>query len=180
MEELYYVYTLSYPDGFTADYGTDLSGVVFYVGKGSKILGSFSQRLDDHEKEARSGGRGRKCDVIRSILAKGKIVGKSNIYNTASQDDALSKEMEFINGEYKTPYLTNIRQKRDIPRAERVQEERLPRKVDILVKDNNSEYALQRERLPKIRITNGLLDAMTYGSSDDVTNLIMEQLSSWE
>lgn len=37
-DEPYYVYELAYPQGFIDEEGNDLSGVAFYVGKGTVVM----------------------------------------------------------------------------------------------------------------------------------------------
>lgn len=56
----YYTYRYAYPQGFIHADGTDLSGVVFYVGKGT--VKRYNQRIDDHEAEARRG-----CSILCGI-----------------------------------------------------------------------------------------------------------------
>lgn len=69
----YYVYTYAYPDG-----------KVFYVGKG------HGNRIDHHEREAKSGVDSEKCAIIRQIWADGKQVLKKKIYENLSEEDAFS------------------------------------------------------------------------------------------
>src|SRR5258708_40270773 len=51
-QERYYVYALAYPQDYY-DKGNDLSGIVFYIGKGT------DNRIDSHEIEA--GETGKDC-----------------------------------------------------------------------------------------------------------------------
>jgi len=67
-KERYYVYALAYPQDYYDD-GSDLGGIVFYIGKGT------DDRIDSHEMEA--GNRSsichcKKCKVIRKIWTDGK------------------------------------------------------------------------------------------------------------
>lgn len=75
----YYVYALAYPDGR-----------IFYIGKGT------SDRILEHEAEARNGGTSRKCEIIREIWARGEQVEKTKLafFNTA--DEALAYESSLI------------------------------------------------------------------------------------
>jgi hypothetical protein len=100
-EKKYYTYRYAYPQGFIADNGTDLSGVIFYVGKGT------AGRMDAHEIEAEKGCRCAKCVAICSIWAKGMQVDKAKILETSDEDEALAYEVECIQEIYAGPYLTN-------------------------------------------------------------------------
>jgi hypothetical protein len=81
-QKRYYVYTLSYPVGYTDANDTDLSGVVFYVGKGSTNE--------------------------RKIWNQGKQAQKTKVYETGVEVDALMYEWVCIQFIYAGPYLTNI------------------------------------------------------------------------
>ena len=76
-------------------------GVVFYVGKGK------GRRIDQHEKEARAGGKGRKADKIREIEALGLSIIKRRVATFGSAVDALRREAELIN-EHGLENLTNV------------------------------------------------------------------------
>lgn len=89
-ENIYYVYTLSYP-----------TGVVFYVGKGT------GDRIDYHEKEAKEGIRSQKCKIIRQIWKNGGQVEKEKVYETLVERDALIYEWVLINIVYGLDRLAN-------------------------------------------------------------------------
>lgn len=71
----HYVYTLAYPDGS-----------VFYVGKG------VGDRINAHEREARSGAQSPKCAIIRAIWAQGGEVCKTRVAYFASDEEAARYE----------------------------------------------------------------------------------------
>ena len=105
----YYTYELSYPQGFIDDDGTDLSNVVFYVGKGS-VLPTGIQRIDIHEAlVARSddGFEKAKEKTIQRIWSKGMSVQKRITFESDSHQDVSQRESELIN-EHWGPYITNI------------------------------------------------------------------------
>jgi hypothetical protein len=110
-EKPHYVYTLSYPAGFIADDGTDLSDVVFYVGKGT-ILQNGTQRVDAHEGEARSTVQDRylfnkrKIAAIQAVWRRGLNIQKNVIAEFDSNNEATEYESLWIR-EYAGPYLTN-------------------------------------------------------------------------
>jgi excisionase family DNA binding protein len=107
-ERKYYVYTLAYPQGFLSEDGTDLSSIVFYVGKGTVYLNDlYTERIDQHEIEARSGFKSKKCDAIREIWKQGLQVQKSKVYETISEADVIQYEKECIKNRYLSVYLTN-------------------------------------------------------------------------
>jgi hypothetical protein len=106
-QKRYYVYTLSYPGGYTDANGTDLSGVVFYVGKGSTNERKID-RMDDHEVYARKGRVGPTPAAIRKIWNQGKQIQKTKVYETGVEVDALMYEWVCIQFIYAGPYLTNI------------------------------------------------------------------------
>lgn len=87
----FYVYSLSDPIG----------GKPFYIGKGQ------GKRIDAHEKEAKKGVRGPKCDKIREIWSYGLKVKKTIIKEFDSENDALEYEFQLIN-EIGLENLTNI------------------------------------------------------------------------
>ena len=87
----YYVYELSDPR----------DGSVFYVGKGK------GNRIDAHEREARTGRVSRKCAHIREIECAGLKIGKAVIATFASEQDAFDFEAETI-CRYGLERLTNI------------------------------------------------------------------------
>lgn len=76
----FYVYELSDSE----------SGEVFYVGKGQ------GERVDYHEKEARTNCACRKCQRIRGIWAKGAAVAKRIVLHTNSEKDAYQYERQRI------------------------------------------------------------------------------------
>ena len=64
---------------------------VFYVGKGS------GKRYGQHEKDARRGRVGPKCDRIRAILAAGHPVGHRIVKEFKSEAKAYDHEIKHIN-----------------------------------------------------------------------------------
>jgi excisionase family DNA binding protein len=106
--ERYYVYALAYPPNYH-DSINNLSGVVFYVGKGT------GDRIDFHELEAGNRSsvcRCRKCNVIRKIWADGKQVQKCKLLEGVKESEAFAFEQKCILDLYASPYLIN---KRDNP-----------------------------------------------------------------
>jgi len=75
-----YVYSLTDPT----------TGEVFYIGKGN------NNRLYAHEKEARRGISGAKCDRIRTILGMGRSVQYSILGEYNTDKEAYSAEKCFI------------------------------------------------------------------------------------
>ncbi|HZU00849.1 MAG TPA: helix-turn-helix domain-containing protein [Ktedonobacteraceae bacterium] len=120
----YYVYVHRYPVGYIDEDGTDLSSIVFYVGKGTANDVSMA-RIDQHEAEARRGIQSRKCDVIRKIWMRGLEVDKEIVYTTNIETDALTHEVELITL-YSTAYLTNVR---DCSTAGAISERRVESKL---------------------------------------------------
>ncbi len=106
-QKKYYVYTASYPGCFIDDDGTDLSNIVFYVGKGTTRPKGYQQRMHDHELEAANGGSGVKCDAIRKIWKKVRQVQWEIVFETFWDYEALAIEKEHIRS-YAGPYLTNL------------------------------------------------------------------------
>jgi hypothetical protein len=100
----YLNYTLAYPVGCYADDGTDLNGVVFYVGKAV-----HAKRLDAHFTEAEGGCGCQKCQVIRWIWQQGKPAQRRIVLETLDEQEALDNEELLITQTYNTKYLTNIR-----------------------------------------------------------------------
>ena len=103
--ERYYVYALAYPQDYY-DKGNDLSGIVFYIGKGT------DNRIDSHEMEA--GNRSstcycKKCKVIRRIWADGKQVQKYKLLEEVEEPEAFAFERRCIQDLYAGPYLINTR-----------------------------------------------------------------------
>jgi hypothetical protein len=90
-QKRWYVYTLEKP-----------TGEVFYVGMGT------NNRLNQHEMEARSGIKSRKCDTIREIWAQRQQIVKRVIYEISEREDAKLFEQECIQFTYAGPHLTNI------------------------------------------------------------------------
>jgi hypothetical protein len=104
----YYVYVRAYPEGYE-DNGIDLSGVVFYVGKGElRKRQSLRDRIDDHEREAELGVQSPKCDAIRKIWSKGLQVQKRQVFQSASLEGALLYERALISFLNANNELTNI------------------------------------------------------------------------
>jgi excisionase family DNA binding protein len=116
----YYVYVLAYPEGYEED-GVDLSGVVFYVGKGElRRRQSLRDRIDDHEREAELGVQSPKCEAIRKIWSKGLQVQKGRVFHSASLEEALLYERALISFLNANGWLTNILYTSFTPRSARV------------------------------------------------------------
>jgi plasmid stability protein len=79
MNDLYYVYVLARPDGRP-----------FYVGKGR------SDRLNQHEREARRGHRCHKCNIVRKIWRQGGQVQRYIMLETENEQEALEYEQEVV------------------------------------------------------------------------------------
>jgi hypothetical protein len=91
----FYVYTLS-----------DVSGAVFYVGKGCRTS-SNEERMHAHEKDARRGKSSRVCQRIREIWAGGGKILSVKIFVSDSASDAYMKEAEEI-AKYGIGNLCNV------------------------------------------------------------------------
>src|SRR6266516_5257690 len=107
--EQYYNYILLFPDG------QNLSGVTFYVGKGTWYKVPLIQRLDMHEHEAQWAPEanmigyainGFKVKAIRYIWAAGKSVAKQVVFETIDEKEVIKSEKQAIK-QYTNPYLTN-------------------------------------------------------------------------
>jgi len=92
-EKKFYTYTLAYP--------VEMGGHVFYVGKGT------SDRMLEHEIEAKNIDKSRKCVVIRGIWAKGYQIQKQIIFESDVEQDALLYELIGINMLHASSWLTN-------------------------------------------------------------------------
>lgn len=103
----FYVYEHLYPEGFIDDNGDDLSGIVFYVGKGKVVSRPKRQRIDHHEYDAADGGRAQKHNVIRSIWSKGMDIQKRVAFEFDEEIAALDGEMKHMQA-CMSPYLTNV------------------------------------------------------------------------
>lgn len=127
----HYTYKLAYPCGFAGNDGIDLSGIVFYVGKGTVMYGTKTQRIDIHEYEARTGCMCEKCIIIRTIWAKGLQVSKDKMLETNSESEALLNEKVGIQETYAGPYLINRRlnKPRPVSTAKETEDERKERLV---------------------------------------------------
>ncbi len=79
-EKRFYTYTLE----------SSLTGVVFYVGKGT------AYRVTDHEREAHNGVQSPKCDHIRQIEADGGKVIRKIVKKGLTSYEALALEEELI------------------------------------------------------------------------------------
>jgi hypothetical protein len=77
--QVFYVYVLVRPNG-----------VPFYVGKGK------DKRIFDHDKEARSGHKCYKCNVIRKIWKQGGEVQRYIVFTTIDESEAYAYERELI------------------------------------------------------------------------------------
>jgi excisionase family DNA binding protein len=105
----YYVYVLAYPESYRDKNGTDLSGVIFYVGKGTvQKYKHLPERMDAHEIEAHQGFKSAKHNAIRSIWAKGMRVQKTKVFETDNEKEALQYEQALIRLMNGSGNLTNI------------------------------------------------------------------------
>lgn len=110
----FYVYTLSYPEGFLAPDGQELGGTVFYVGKGTVQPPSLVQRVDIHEWEALRPSSHRPdlsinqytINAIRQIWKQGKLVVKQIIFESEDEREVLAHERRALK-QFASPYLTN-------------------------------------------------------------------------
>lgn len=75
--DLWYVYHLCHPDGRT-----------FYVGKGKGL------RMYDHAREARSGIKSHKCNIIRKLWRNGKDVAYCVVFVTPVEQEAYRFEYD--------------------------------------------------------------------------------------
>lgn len=110
----FYVYTLSYPDG-----------QIFYVGKGKKVAFYSMDRINDHEKEARSRGRkarinDRKIAAIWEIWECGKRVIKKKVAFFLDEAEAYMYEWALINMTCYADQLTNIANGPSVPVHKRI------------------------------------------------------------
>lgn len=113
----FYIYTLSYPEGFLAPAGQELGGTVFYVGKGTVQPPSQIQRVDAHEWEVlRPSSRRPELSInqytinaIRHIWKQGKLVVKRIIFESEDEREAFTHERRALK-QFASPYLTNHQQ----------------------------------------------------------------------
>jgi hypothetical protein len=124
MDKRYYEYVLKYPEGFIVD-GADVSGVVFYVGKGT-ISPSWTnvERMDMHEVEARRGCDCLKCNAIRGIWDNGQQVDKEKVFESEHEYEVLAKEQTDIKETYAGKYLTNYQHNRPVKQPKPQESER--------------------------------------------------------
>jgi hypothetical protein len=85
MTSRFYVYSLGYPNG-----------EVFYIGKGGGGVGGIGSRIHSHTWQAKSGKAGRRCDIIRSILATGETVLTNILFETDDEGQAYKEEIRLI------------------------------------------------------------------------------------
>lgn len=83
---LYYVYTLARP----IKVKRHIEWRVFYVGKGSK------RRVFDHEREARSGCKCHKCNIIRKVWREGGEIQRYVVFTTENEQEAYEYEIATI------------------------------------------------------------------------------------
>jgi hypothetical protein len=122
---MYYVYELIDPRDLT----------VFYVGKGQ------GARMHCHERDAKRGMVGPKCDLIREIWRSGLTIGKQVIERFVSEVEAFAFERQRI-ASYGLDNLTN-RIPGFIPAAERAKQSQwtldlLKRSAPIMARAINS------------------------------------------
>jgi hypothetical protein len=98
----FFTYSLSYPQGCILRDGTDVSGIVFYVGKGC------GNRVNQHLSEAKRGCGCKKCETIRFIWRKGLKVDTRIRQRTPDEQEALENERLLII-EHSSKYLMNVR-----------------------------------------------------------------------
>lgn len=79
LPQAFYVYVLARPNG-----------TPFYVGKGKRW------RIYEHEREARTGHKCHKCNIIRKIWKGGGEVQRYTIFTTIDESDAFAYERETI------------------------------------------------------------------------------------
>ncbi|SRR5260221_4634793 len=120
VQKKYYVYVLKYPQGYITKKGVDLSGVVFYVGKGTAVPPGKKaiERIDQHEAEALHGNHYGRHGTIQQIWSRGMQVQKEKVYETDIERDALLFEWVGINMIWATPHLMNM--KNNVYHRERV------------------------------------------------------------
>jgi hypothetical protein len=92
----HYVYTLAYPHGANHPKGT-----IFSVGKG------HDDRIEAHEKEARTSHLCEKCRVIRSIWFAGRQVQREIVFETDTEGEAFVVERDWIT-KCRSPHLLNV------------------------------------------------------------------------
>lgn len=130
--KLFYEYLLRYPQGFFVG-NVDVSGVVFYVGKGTPYpVWRCIERIDIHEQEARRGCDCGKCQTIRSVWAKGQQIIKEKVFKSSHEHEVLAKEQTDIKITYAGPYLTNY-QHNDYLRLASMPETEKQREVKLFV-----------------------------------------------
>lgn len=104
-DEPYYVYELAYPQGFIDEEGNDLSGIAFYVGKGTVVSAQSDspERIDMHEHTTRAYIRknpvstlGRKGQVIYSIWEKNRAVHKRIVFSSFDKNEVVREEKRRI------------------------------------------------------------------------------------
>lgn len=90
----FYTYVLAYPES--------MGGAIFYVGKGT------GSRIEEHERQAKSGYESEKCSIIRLIWANGEEVVKRKVLEASVERDAFIHEWGLINFVYGREHLANL------------------------------------------------------------------------
>lgn len=127
----HYVYTLAYPES--------MGGHVFYVGKG------MNDRINDHEREAKTGSHSHKCHTIRKIWKAGLQVVKQKVAYFETEMEALQYEIALIFFMRGYGHLTNLADGGKGNTGWTPSEEQL-RKMSISHKNSPKAHA-QRQRL---------------------------------
>ncbi len=92
MDKSPYVYVYSYPDGYLSSEGTDLSGIVFYVGKGK------GNRIIQHDSEVKRGTRHNPyfSNTLQKIWDMGKLPERKKVAVFPTDEEAYMYEIALI------------------------------------------------------------------------------------
>src|SRR6266568_1983834 len=100
----HYTYILYYPDDYP---DSAKAGTAFYVGKGSRHR-KGTDRIDDHERQARRGAKSHKCNIIRKIWFHDGQVVKKKVGYFKTHDEACMHEIALIFFMRGYEHLTNL------------------------------------------------------------------------